>query len=56
MDRVDEEYFEEKIKPLLDHPLIEFIGEIGDDQKEEFLLAMHWLYYFLSTGQNLLAW
>jgi glycosyltransferase involved in cell wall biosynthesis len=37
VDRVDEEYFEEKIKPLLDHPLIEYIGEIGDDQKEEFL-------------------
>jgi len=37
VDRADEEYFEETIKPLLDHPLIEFIGEIGDDQKEEFL-------------------
>jgi len=37
VDKADEEYFEKKIKPLLDHPLIEFIGEIGDDQKEEFL-------------------
>jgi glycosyltransferase involved in cell wall biosynthesis len=37
VDKVDEEYFEEKIQPLLDHPLIEFIGEISDDQKEEFL-------------------
>lgn len=37
VDRADEEYFEEKIKPLLDHPLIEFIGEINDDQKGEFL-------------------
>ena len=37
VDRADEEYFEEKIKPLLDHPLIKFIGEIGDDHKEEFL-------------------
>src|SRR5436190_3084337 len=37
VDKVDEEYFEEKIKPLLDHPLIEFIGEIGDDQKGKFL-------------------
>jgi glycosyltransferase involved in cell wall biosynthesis len=37
VDRADEEYFEETIKPLLEHPLVEFIGEIGDDQKEEFL-------------------
>jgi glycosyltransferase involved in cell wall biosynthesis len=37
VDKADEEYFQEKIKPLLEHPLIEFIGEIGDDQKEEFL-------------------
>ena len=25
------------IEPLLDHPLIEFIGEIGDAQKSDFL-------------------
>jgi glycosyltransferase involved in cell wall biosynthesis len=37
VDQVDEEYFEQKIKPLLNHPLIEFIGEIGEDQKGEFL-------------------
>jgi len=37
VDKADEEYFEEKIKPLLDHPLIEFIGEIDDDSKGEFL-------------------
>jgi len=37
VDRADEEYFEKKIKPLLDHPLIEFIGEISDDRKGEFL-------------------
>ena len=30
-------YFEQIIKPLLDHPLIEFIGEIGDHEKQEFL-------------------
>jgi glycosyltransferase involved in cell wall biosynthesis len=30
-------YFEQTIKPLLDHPLIEFIGEIGDDEKQDFL-------------------
>ena len=30
-------YFEQVIKPLLDHPLIEYIGEIGDHEKQEFL-------------------
>jgi glycosyltransferase involved in cell wall biosynthesis len=37
IDRVDVEYFENVIKPLLDHPLIEFIGEIGYPQKNVFL-------------------
>jgi len=37
VDRVDQTYFEEKIEPLLHHPLIEFVGEIGDDRKSEFL-------------------
>jgi glycosyltransferase involved in cell wall biosynthesis len=33
----DEEYFENSIKQLLDHPLIEFIGEIGEKDKNEFM-------------------
>ncbi len=37
VDRADRDYFEEKIKPLLDHPLIDFVGEIGDSEKGEFL-------------------
>jgi glycosyltransferase involved in cell wall biosynthesis len=37
VDAADRTYFEEQIEPLLDHPLIEFIGEIGDDRKSEFL-------------------
>jgi glycosyltransferase involved in cell wall biosynthesis len=37
IDRADREYFEGKIKPLLDLPNIEFIGEIGDQQKADFL-------------------
>jgi glycosyltransferase involved in cell wall biosynthesis len=37
IDRVDVEYFEAIIKPLLDHPLIEFIGEIGYPEKDIFL-------------------
>jgi glycosyltransferase involved in cell wall biosynthesis len=37
VDKVDEEYFNARIKPLLDHPLIEFVGEIDEVQKDEFL-------------------
>ena len=37
VDRMDETYFDEKIEPLLQHPLIEFVGEIGDPEKSAFL-------------------
>jgi glycosyltransferase involved in cell wall biosynthesis len=37
VDSVDVAYFEAVVKPLLKDPLIEFIGEIGDDYKFEFL-------------------
>ena len=37
VDAADKVYFETKIKPMLDNPLIEFIGEIGDHQKSDFL-------------------
>jgi glycosyltransferase involved in cell wall biosynthesis len=37
VDRVDREYFETKIKHLLAQPGIEFVGEITEDQKSEFL-------------------
>ncbi len=37
VDPADREYFSDYIKPLLNHPLIELIGEIGQDQKDEFL-------------------
>jgi glycosyltransferase involved in cell wall biosynthesis len=37
VDAVDRDYFETKIRPLLDDPLIEFIGEIGEAEKNEFL-------------------
>jgi glycosyltransferase involved in cell wall biosynthesis len=37
VDRADLEYFETRIKPLLDHPLIEYIGEIGQYEKNDFL-------------------
>src|SRR3954468_4194752 len=37
IDRADQEYYEEIIHPLLDHPLVDYIGEIGDDEKSDFL-------------------
>jgi len=37
VDRADREYFESRIKPMLGSDLIEFIGEIGDLEKNQFL-------------------
>lgn len=37
VDPADRVYFEEKIERLLDHPLIEYIGEVTDEEKNDFL-------------------
>ncbi|MDI6854083.1 MAG: glycosyltransferase family 4 protein [Deltaproteobacteria bacterium] len=37
VDPADEEYYRERIKPLLKHPLITYVGEIGESEKNEFL-------------------
>jgi glycosyltransferase involved in cell wall biosynthesis len=37
VDRADREYFENVVKPLLSTPGIEYIGEINETQKAEFL-------------------
>jgi glycosyltransferase involved in cell wall biosynthesis len=37
VDRVDRAYFQGVIEPLLADPLIQYIGEIGEDQKDTFL-------------------
>ena len=37
IDRSDRDYYQRKIEPLLEHPLIEFIDEIGASEKQEFL-------------------
>jgi glycosyltransferase involved in cell wall biosynthesis len=37
VDRVDREYFEEQIRPMIRTHNIEFIGEIGDKEKSNFL-------------------
>ncbi len=37
VDKADKQYFENVIKPLLNEPMVEFIGEIGEIEKQEFL-------------------
>ena len=37
IDKADRNYFETRIRPLLDSPNVEFIGEIGESSKPEFL-------------------
>jgi glycosyltransferase involved in cell wall biosynthesis len=37
VDRVDREYFKTTVEPLLGHSDVEFIGEIREEQKQEFL-------------------
>jgi glycosyltransferase involved in cell wall biosynthesis len=38
VDRVDQAYWEEKIRPMVEaHPDVEFIGEIGENEKAGFL-------------------
>jgi glycosyltransferase involved in cell wall biosynthesis len=37
VDRADQEYYDAIIKPMMEHPLIDYIGEIGDHEKSDFL-------------------
>jgi glycosyltransferase involved in cell wall biosynthesis len=41
VDRVDAEYYEQQIRPLIQSPHVEYIGEISDSQKSEFLSGAH---------------
>ena len=70
VDRVDRDYFEREIEPLLNHPLIEFIGEIDERQKCDFvgnalalLFPIDWIEPFglvmiesMSAGTPVIAW
>ena len=70
IDPVDERYFHEVIEPMLDDPLIEFIGEVGDAEKAELLghamallFPIDWPEPFglvmieaMSTGTPVVAW
>jgi glycosyltransferase involved in cell wall biosynthesis len=37
VDGADQAYFRSEVEPLLEHPLVEFVGEIGDEKKQEAL-------------------
>jgi glycosyltransferase involved in cell wall biosynthesis len=37
VDPTDRNYFHSEIEPLLDHPLVEYVGELTDAEKDDFL-------------------
>jgi glycosyltransferase involved in cell wall biosynthesis len=37
IDRADQDYYDEFIRPMMDHPLVEYVGEISDREKPDFL-------------------
>ncbi len=37
VDKMDQDYFDAEIHPLLSTPGVEFLGEIGDEEKSDFL-------------------
>jgi glycosyltransferase involved in cell wall biosynthesis len=38
VDPYDQDYYETEIKPLFDHPLVEFVGEANEEEKRELLV------------------
>lgn len=70
VDPADEDYFQDTIKPLLNNPLVEFIGEVSQDQKDELigkaralLFPIEWPEPFglvtieaLACGTPVIAW
>jgi glycosyltransferase involved in cell wall biosynthesis len=37
VDRADRKYFDQVVRPLLDNPLVEFVGEVDDEEKASLL-------------------
>lgn len=70
VDKADQDYFEDVIRPMLDHPLVEFIGEINEQEKCSFLgnalallFPINWPEPFglamiesMSAGTPVIAW
>ena len=55
VDDADLVYFKAEIEPLLDHPLIEFIGEI-DERRNANFSERRGRSCFRSTGRSHLGW
>ncbi|KAG0193146.1 hypothetical protein DFQ28_006152 [Apophysomyces sp. BC1034] len=45
LDKADRAYYEERIKPLMSLPHVEYIGEISEAEKAEFLSGAHALLF-----------
>lgn len=63
VDDADLVYFKNEILPLLKHPLIEFLGEINENQKCEFLSKARALLFPIGvmieamwSGTLVIAW
>ena len=56
VDHADRDYFDKEIAPLLDHPLVEFIGEIGDSDKAGVPWQCPRACCSRSTGPSRSAW
>ena len=63
VDAADRDYFEREIEPLLDDPLIQFIGEVGEAEKPALLFPIDWPEPFglvmieaMSYGTPVVAW
>ena len=45
VDTSDRDYMDKEIQPLLDHPLVEFIGEVDEEEKSELLKSAYALLF-----------
>jgi glycosyltransferase involved in cell wall biosynthesis len=45
VDNVDKKYFEKSIRPLLDDPVVEWIGEVGETGKQDLLANAYALVF-----------
>ena len=52
VDPVDREYFEEQIEPLLDHPLIEYLGEVDEFTKRALMLGAYAVTFLIGWPES----
>lgn len=45
VDPYDQEYFDREIKPLFDHPLVEYLGEADEQEKRQLLAGAYALLF-----------